>query len=281
MGAAAEGWLSSPAPDFFGRGYGPCVSDTEPVEGELIVHLPQADAAGLDQDAEWCEIETPEGRRRIRFHDYADIFGVPGLYERLFYDELECCSPSVVAELLRAVTASRGDDVSDLVVLDVGAGNGMVGEELRERGVSTVVGVDILPAAAEATERDRPGVYDDYRIVDLTDPPAADDEALRDAGFNCLTTVAALGFGDMPPEAFARAFDYVGDGGLIAFTIKERFTHVADDESGFSRLLRELEAQGRLRKLEEKRYQHRLAVSGQPLHYVAYVAEKLGDAPVA
>ena len=35
-------------------------------------------------------------------------------------------------------------------------------------GVGTVVGVDILDEAANATERDRPDVYDDYVVVDLT-----------------------------------------------------------------------------------------------------------------
>lgn len=78
----------------------------------------------------------------------------------------------------------------------------------------------------------------------------------------------------MPPEAFAQAFEYVRPGGLIAYTIKERFTQARDDESGFSRLLRELHDGGRIELLREHRYQHRLAVSGEPLHYMAYVASK-------
>ena len=38
-----------------------------------------------------------------------------------------------------------------------------------------------------------------------------------------MTTVAALGFGDIPPDAFAAAFNLVEDGGHVAFTIKEDF----------------------------------------------------------
>jgi len=223
-------------------------------------------------------VEDAAGRRRIRFHDYADIFAVPGLYEQLFYEHLECCSPAVVTELLAGVVAARDSRMADLRVLDVGAGNGMVGEELREAGVGMVVGADILPAAAEATERDRPGVYDDYHVVDLTAPPPAAHRRLSEGRFTCLTTVAALGFGDIPPQAFARAFDYLADGALVAFTLKDRFTDETADESGFSRLLRELSVQGRLVELESVRYRHRLSVTGEPLHYVAIVAEKRGSA---
>ena len=58
-------------------------------------------------------------------------------------------------------------------MLDLGAGNGMVGEALREHGFEEITGVDITPEAGEAAERDRPGVYADYHVCDLLDPPAA------------------------------------------------------------------------------------------------------------
>lgn len=234
---------------------------------EPDVHLP--DLEGADQDAEWAEIELPEGRVRFRFHDYAEIYNVPGLYEKLFYDELECCSPATVRGLLEGELDGR-----KLVALDVGAGNGMVGEQLAQLGATRIVGVDILPEAAQAAARDRPGVYADYKVIDLIDPPASDDAELSDTPFNCLTCVAALGFDDIPPEAFERAFGYLEPGGLAAFTLKDRFTEARGDESGFSRLLRELEESGQMETLVEHRYRHRLSVDGEPLYYLAYVARK-------
>lgn len=255
------------------------MSEMETVEDEILVHLPEVDGQSPDQDAEWCEVEAGGERQRLRFHDYAEIFSVPGLYERLFYDELQCSSPETVRGLLSDVLDEKGMAPSDLVVLDVGAGNGMVGEELADLGAGSIVGVDIIEEAAAATERDRPGVYDDYRILDLTDPEPDDHAALADAGFNCLTSVAALGFGDIPPAAFAQAFDYVDDGGLLAFTIKERFVIPREDESGFSRLMRRMHEEDMLETIVEHRYRHRVSVSGEPLHYLAYVAEKrAGDA---
>ena len=78
----------------------------------------------------------------------------------------------------------------------------------------------------------------------------------------------------MPPDAFEQAFAYLEPGGLAAFTIKERFAEPHEDESGFSRLLRQLHEQGRMETLVEHRYRHRLSVTGEPLHYLAYVAVK-------
>ncbi len=251
---------------------------SDALQTDLSVHLPRG-ATGLDQDAEWCIVETDGERRRVLFHDYAQIYRTPGLYERLFYEELECDSPQVVCSLLREAIQEQDRDIRDLSVLDVGAGNGMVGEVLAEMGASTIVGVDIIEEALEATERDRPDVYDDYRVVDLTDVPPEDDAALRSYGVNTMITVAALGFGDIPPEAFAQAYDYVEEGGLIVFNIKDRFLE-SDDPSGFRKLVNGLADQGRMKPLAQRRYRHRLSMAGEPLHYFAHVCEKRGDVPV-
>ena len=64
-----------------------------------------------------------------------------------------------------------------LTALDVGAGNGLVGEQLKRLGVKSIVGVDIIPEAARAAERDRPEVYSDYVVCDLT--ALDDDERAR------------------------------------------------------------------------------------------------------
>lgn len=234
----------------------------------------------LDQDTEWCFVETDGELRRVRFHDYEAIFAVPGLYEYLFHEKLECVSPKVVRELLGDVLEKKNLEPDSLTVLDVGAGNGMVGEELVGLGVRSVVGVDILPEAASAVERDRPGVYDAYRVVDLTKLTPEEDRFLAAAGFTGMTTVAALGFGDIPPAAFAQAFNYVAPNGLVAFNIRDRFVSEADS-SGFSRLIRRMVDAGLIERLVERRYQHRLDVTGEPLYYVAYVAEKRADIPVA
>ena len=237
--------------------------------------FPQANA-GADQDAECCEVTLDGEKRRIRFHDYDEIYKVPGLYEHLFYEILDCQSPKVVCDLLLEQLQDGGHAPADLTVLDLGAGNGMVGECLKDMGCGTIVGADILPEAAEAAERDRPGVYDEYLVADLTDPTPEDAATLERYRFGVMTSVAALGFGDIPPEAFQYAYDHLVPGGWLAFCIKEDFLEESEP-SGFNQLIRNLLDSGELKTFAERRYQHRMSAQGEPLHYVALIAYKRED----
>jgi len=240
------------------------------------IELPNNDH--VDQDAEWCVAVVDGERQRVRFHDYDRIYQVPGFYESLFYETLKCTSPHRVATLLEDVLRDYDDELDDMKVLDVGAGNGMVGDELSARGADELIGIDIIPEAKAAAHRDRPGLYDDYLVTDLTDLPEDHEEQLRERKIDCLTTVAALGFGDIPPRAFIKALDVIETPAWLAFNIKEDFLREADD-TGFMKLIRQLSRDEVIQVQAYRRYRHRLAASGRPLHYVAMVARKLRDVP--
>ena len=212
----------------------------------------------------------------VRFHDYAEIYAIPGLYERLFRDELKCTSPETVVGLLEDALGQRGGDASDLRVLDLGAGSGMVAEELRRAGSDHIVGLDITEAAQMAADRDRPGVYDNYLVADMCAPDPDVDRALSEADLNCLTSVAALGFGDIPPSAFANSVNYIAVGGLVAFTLRDRFL---EDGGPYSKLIERLLNESVLRPLARRRYRHRFSTGGTPLYYIAMVAEKTTQVP--
>lgn len=238
-------------------------------------------AEARDQDAEWCWVAVAdEPPKRVRFHDYAEIYAFPGLYERLFHDELRCTSPSTVCGLLGDVLEQSHRDPSELRVLDLGAGSGMVAEQLQDLGASYLVGLDICEEARQAAERDRPGLYDSYLVADMRDPKPAVDRALVAANLNCLTSVAALGFGDIPPTAFANAVSYVAPGGLIAFTLRDRFLEDTD-RTGYRSLINRMVSESVARPLAARRYRHRFSTGGEPLYYVAVIAEKTADVPLA
>jgi SAM-dependent methyltransferase len=241
------------------------------------IHVPTRPAGkAVAQDEEWFEVAIGGRRRRIRFHDYGAIFAIPGLYEQLFYEMLQCSSPETVVGLLDSELERANTRPGSLIVLDLGAGNGMVGEELQKIGVPTVVGVDLLPEASEATARDRPDAYEDYVVADLTQLTDEQRERLTRHRFNCLVSVAALGFGDIPPAALATAYDLIAPGGWIALTIKEDFLR-REDQSGFERLIGQMLDEEMLDLRTQTRYRHRLASNGDELYYIALIANKNDD----
>jgi predicted TPR repeat methyltransferase len=247
-------------------------------QAPFAVRFPQEDK-NRDQDVEWCEIYVDNAWRRLRLHDYDEIYSIPGLYEHLFGEILQCTSPRRIVSLLAECLKEADLTPTQLRVLDVGAGNGMLGEQLRLHGVRSLVGLDIIPEAAMAAERDRPCLYDQYLVANLCDLTSSQRHRLTDAKFNCLCTASALGFGDIPPQAFGTAFNFIENKGWMGFNIKENFLEGRDD-TGFCRLIRALSDQKFIRIEAYRRYHHRLSIEGKPLMYVAMTARKLRDMPM-
>jgi predicted TPR repeat methyltransferase len=186
-----------------------------------------------------------------------------------------------VVGLLVDVLTDFPETPADLRVLDLGAGNGMVGEELRRIGLDATIGVDILPEARAAAVRDRAGIYDDYIVGDLTELRPEQAQRVGRLQPNCLTSVAALGFGDIPAEVFAKACHLVSTPGWLAFNIKESFLDRRSDPSGLAVLLRRMQDEGLIEIQAYRRYPHRLSVAGAPLFYVAIVARKVEPVPLS
>jgi SAM-dependent methyltransferase len=231
-----------------------------------------------DQDSEWVVAKLNGHWEEVRIQDYSRLFEVPGLYEHVVYDALECQSPQVIASLLERRVQEANQSMDHLRVLDLGAGNGCVAEEFQRHGTRRFVGVDICAEAAEAADRDRPNLYDEYLVDDMTRPKPATEDVLRQAELNCLCCVAALGFDDIPAGAFAKSLEFVLPGGWVAFTIKSDFVE-KQDASGFRRLIDRLMETKAVEVEERVPYTHRFSTDGRPLEYVAYVARR-GSRPI-
>ncbi len=243
------------------------------------IQFPKVDVNNLSQSETYFYIVESNGeKKKIRFHDYDKIYDIPCLYEQLFYDRLKCTSPVKVTDILKKAVDQSNEDFYGLRVLDLGAGNGLVGEALKKYGISRLVGVDIIPEAKRAMERDRPQYYDAYYITDFCDIDPETNEEFESWSLDCLTTVAALGFGDIPPKAFMNAFNIISQKGWIGFNIKESFLD-EKDQSGFSRMIRELILSKYLDVYHLERYRHRLSIDGESLYYFAIAAKKNADIP--
>jgi hypothetical protein len=211
------------------------------------------------------------GEEIVHLHDYERIYGVPGLYEHIVQGLLRCRSPQVAVDGLGHAVDGLGLDPAEIVLLDLGAGTGIVGELASGLGVRTLIGVDALEAARAACLRDRPRVYRDYVVGDLAAPSPGLLAGLRDHRPTALISAGAFGGTHAPPAALLNALALLSAGSPIVFTIDERWMQT-DGAGGFRRAVSALLTSGRLRLLRRSRFQHRVSTTGNPIHYELVVA---------
>ena len=250
--------------------------------------FPSVGTPDIPQDAEFVDVTFPPAPGNhsrcecIKFHDYRAIYQHRGLYESLFHGRLQCQSPqSLVSLLTRCIPPSP---VQSLSVLELGAGNGIVAEELRAQlgsSVGSLVGADLYPEARDAALRDRPGAFDLYLVGDFL---AQDSEygILKCKKFDVLVVCAALGpgWGDLPVEVVSEALTLLKDEGFVAITMNEKW--LTDKPSGnalWNRLISSLKEGGSpiwhdLKECRRQNYRHRLDMRGDWIWYLAVVYQK-------
>ena len=161
------------------------------------------EAPGRSQAEESFVLTHDDGtRERIVLHDYSRVYAVPGLYEEVVQHQLNCASPQTLAATLADAVTEAGASMQELRVLDVGAGNGVVGEELHARGAQVVAGTDGVVAAREAARRDRPELYEVYAIAGVDE--VTPEQLVTEHGLNALTSAGALGIGHVEVTDVAR-----------------------------------------------------------------------------
>lgn len=220
-------------------------------------------APGRGQDEEAMTVTWDDGRsERMRLHDYERVYAIPGLYEEVVHHRLACLGPAVLADALvkAAGPAPR--------VFDLGAGNGVVGSELRGRGVEVLVGSDNIAAARDAAQRDRPGLYAEYLVgeVEELDPVAL----VERHDLNALVCAGALGLGHITAQQFDVLWAAFPAGAVFAASAHEDLARPGG--SDFGDWLANPPAGTQL--VGRERFRHRLTMAGDELFYHAVVARK-------
>lgn len=226
---------------------------------------------------EYFYLITETGQeRRMRIHDYAEVYQIPGLYENILCDKLQYQAPQVISKLLIEQGVQDDININDLVVLDVGAGNGISGKVLAELGVTSIVGVDVIPEAAIANQRDYPRVYLKYHIENLACLAEKTHQELVSQKFNALLISGALPH--LPFKAFYNALDLITVGGWFAVTLREEVIGQEKSENA-CQLLEQLINNKTLEIVNKKTYQQRLSINGKPLMGVAIIGKKQTELP--
>lgn len=228
---------------------------------------------GREQTEESLVVRHADGTvERFRLHEYARVYAIAGLYEEVVQRRLRCASPSKLAELLVRCAGATGLQAGDLAVFDLGAGNGVMGEELRARGVGTLVGSDNIPAARDAALRDRPGLYAEYLVGDTDDLPQV-PELIREHALNGLVAAGALGLGHISADSFHRLWSAFPAEAWFAVSLHEKLAEPGASDFGDYLAGFERRRDGGEIVMRE-RFRHRLTMAGDPISYLAIVARK-------
>lgn len=241
---------------------------------DFTVERPDGPQRTQDEETVLVTFGSSSEPEEIRIHDYDRMYSTPGLYEAVVYEMLECQSPGIVTKMMVDEWQRLGRDPAEQRIFDIGAGNGVMGKLLKDAGAGRLVGLDNIPEAEDAAERDFPGLYADYLTADLLNLSREEEQRIRDHDLNGLACVGALGFGDIPPDAFANALDLIAGESVIGFTVNVAFLD-EDNPGSFAGLIKDLSDQGVLDIARTERFRHRYAVTGEPLEYAAVVGRKL------
>ena len=209
--------------------------------------------------------------REVVLHDYATVYSVPGLYEEVVQGRLRCASPATVAEALVEAAATLGTAPGDLRAFDLGAGNGVVGEEMTARGVTVVVGADGIPEARDAAHRDRPGMYAHYLVGERLES-AEVARLVRDERLTALVAAGAVGEGHVPVDSLAELWSTFPPGSVLALTLKDGGAETGDhDVTDVEAMLAGFDD---TTVVVRRRFRHRLSMAGTELYYLVIAAVK-------
>ncbi|MGB3401449.1 MAG: methyltransferase domain-containing protein [Microcoleaceae cyanobacterium] len=237
------------------------------------------------RNEEYFFLAQDGSEKTFTLQNYAEIYQIPLLYEKFC---IKACyqSPETLAMLLVSQLIQAKIDIESLIILDIAAGSGLFGKNIAKYGVKSIVGVDIIPEAAQAAQRDYPGVYEKYYIEDLTNISPTAQQELDNRGFNCLVCCSSLSC-HFPIQGFINSFNMIEPDGWIAFNVN---TYILEDlentesfeykkAAEFGQLYHQMVKAGILEVTQKHYYLHRYLTNGKALDYVAITARKRGNIP--
>jgi len=206
-------------------------------------------------------------KEKIKLQDYQKIYQVTGLYDQIV-SLLKYNTPEVLSTLLTNELQKAASTISQLTILELGAGNGIAGELLKNSGAKKIYGVDIIEEAYDAMNRERPNVYEKYFVEDLSMISSETSKILSKINFNCLFCSSALSH--IPPSAFSYAFDLMNSHAWIVVNL----WITSGFEKGTGALIKQMQAEKTLKIIKQHNYQHRLTVGGEAIMCTGIVAQK-------
>jgi len=194
--------------------------------------------------------------------EIADIYSQwAKTYDTDLTEESDYVAPQWCLNILEKYVPSK-----DARLLDAGAGTGLFGQRLHQRGYRDIVGIDVSEGMLE--EARKKGVYLELHQKVLGEPLGFPTDS-----FDAVSCVGVLSPGQGPSSAFDEFIRVTKPGGYIIFTI--RFEFYENPDFGFKPKQLELEATGKW-NLEEKTAKFQGFPKGEPdLFYNVWIYKVL------
>ncbi len=170
-------------------------------------------------------------------------------YDEDLNEDSDYVAPQWCLKLLEKYVPSK-----DVRLLDAGAGTGLFGQLLQQRGYRNVVGIDVSEGMLE--EARKKNVYAKVHQKILGEPLGF----LNDS-FDAAISVGVFSPGQAPSSAFDELIRIIKLGGYIMFTLRPEFYE--DKKFGFKPKQLELEVAGKW-TLEEKTAKFQGLPKGEP-----------------
>jgi ubiquinone/menaquinone biosynthesis C-methylase UbiE len=145
-------------------------------------------------------------------NDHETLRNKYNAWARIYDTELDKsyrCSPIESAQTLAQVLPQK-----DAMILDAGAGTGMVGEALSALGYTQIVGVDLSEEMLEIARKKQ--VYQDLYQGNLEETL----NFLDNESFDAIISVGVFTFGHVHPQALKNLFSLLKSGGYFLLTVR-------------------------------------------------------------
>ena len=233
------------------------------------VYFPENRRVSQGQESLIVEIEGKV--EEIRLQDYDRIYRIPWLYDRIF-ELLGYNSPAAICEAFSKLLIKQGISPSELRVLELGAGSGIVGGHLKKMGVGYLTGIDILNSAKEAVQRDKPGLYEKYYAVDLTQLPEQIEQELKSQQYNSMVVVSATGWDHISVAGLEKALEILVPGAWVIYHTKRKQN---DNSHGVSvKWIDQMIDSRRIKLQLQEPCFHRYSINKEPIYYEIIIGSK-------
>ena len=243
------------------------------IKNNFEIRLPD-NIERLPINEEYFFVTQNNQERRLKLHDYSEVYSIPGLYEYILRKVLNYKSPELMSSFLIEKVTNEGLAIDKLQVLEIGAGSGLFGKEISKLGVTSLIGIDIIPEAAIATARECPGVYQEYFVEDLTQLSESTKNQIKARKLNCLVCCSAIAADHIPVKAFTTALNLIQTGGWVMFNIAKNSYENQNDPPEFVEFYRQAISEGTLKVEHTHIYEHRRLFNGETFENVAILARK-------